>query len=442
MFPEEIFVSFGFHVKWVNWILLCMSTVTFSALINDQPFGIIKPTQGIRQEDPLSPFLFVLCREMLTSMLNKVEHNGLINGLSFSSQGPSIQHLLFADDSLFLCKAKTEEVSVLMDILAVYGEATCHMINLNKSSMTFGSRIIDELKASLKSITGILNEGGAGTYLGLPECFSSSKIDLLSFIHDRLKTRMSSWVARIISHGGKEVLLKAIALSMSVFAMSCFKISKATCVKLTSAMADFWWNSKDDKKKIHWVSWEKLCLSKELGGLGFKDIEFFNQSLLAKQAWRLVKYPDSLLARFLKNRYFEHGQFLDADEGLRSSYVWRSMLFGRKLLSLGLKKQIGNGKFVKVWSELWIDGEVMRAPLIKNCLIDINLTMNDLIDFRSRGWNLSRLEQLFYPADVISISKMKHVVMKDDFWYWNSIDLVTIRLSLGISWLTKRAKES
>lgn len=118
------------------------------------------------------------------------------------------------------------------------------------------------------------------------------------------------------------------------------------------------------------MSWEKLCLPKEVGGLGFKDVECFNQALLAKQAWRLLKCPDSLLARFLKSRYHVQHGFLEAMEGIRPSFGWRSMLFGRQMITFGIKKQIENGKSVKVWSELWVEGDVMRAPLIKKiCLL-------------------------------------------------------------------------
>lgn len=126
----------------------------------------------------------------------------------------------------------------------------------------------------------------------------------MKFISDRLKSRLSSGTKRILFLGGKEVLLKSVAMALPVYAMSCFRLTKNQCQQITSAMAQFWWNENEGKYKMHRVSWEKICKSKTRGGLGFKDICRFNQALLAKQAWRLLDAPNSLVSWIYKAKYF------------------------------------------------------------------------------------------------------------------------------------------
>lgn len=108
--------------------------------------------------------------------------------------------------------------------------------------------------------------------MGLPECFSGSKQKLLAFIGDKLSKILTGWYAKTRALGGKEVFLKSIAMALSVYAMSCFRLTKHHCQKIMTAMAAFWLNECSDKKKIYWVSWSNMYIPKEFGGLGFRDI--------------------------------------------------------------------------------------------------------------------------------------------------------------------------
>ncbi|XP_019101890.1 PREDICTED: uncharacterized protein LOC109133328 [Camelina sativa] len=207
-------------------------------------------------------------------------------------------------------------------------------------------------------------------------------------------------------------------MAMPVYAMSCFKLPKSTCTALSSAMADFWRQALEHKRKIHWVSWEKLCLSKEHGGLGFRDIASFNQALLAKQAWRLLQNPNCLFARIFKSRYYLHTDFLNAEVEDCPSFVWKSVLHGSDLLQQGLKRKIGNGKSIRVWMDQWIfDGE-WRAPYSRQIHMNISLKVSDLIHHHSNGWDRDRLEDLFYPPDIDRILAIKLVLDEEDFWCW------------------------
>ena len=235
-----------------------------------------------------------------------------------------------------------------------------------------------------------------------------------------MKDRMSGWYARMLSQGGKDVLIKSVALAMPIYAMSCFRLPKTTCQNLTSAMSQFWWQSSEHARKINWVSWEKLCLSKDLGGLGFKDIELFNQALLAKQAWRLLNFPNSLLARLLKSRYFPHGDFLKAVTGVKPSLGWKSILHGRVLVEKGISRRIGDGKSSFVWTDPWMEDEdgSMRAPWRKNYFFDSMLKVKDIISADGNHWNYDKLQELFYPQDIKQILKFPPVKSRSDFWIW------------------------
>jgi hypothetical protein len=128
-FLEKVMQQMGFHHKWVTIMMECISTVSYSILINGEPHGYIKPSQGLRQGHPLSPYLFLLCTEGLHSLLQKAKNAGDIHGVSISRSGPKLTHLFFADDSLLFCKATTNEIRCIQDILTEYELALGQQVN-------------------------------------------------------------------------------------------------------------------------------------------------------------------------------------------------------------------------------------------------------------------------------------------------------------------------
>lgn len=113
----------------------------------------------------------------------------------------------------------------------------------------------------------------------------------------------------------------------------------------------FWWNDKSNSKRIHWLAWDKLCRPKSEGGLWFCNLYAFNLGLLAKQGWKLLVEPQSMVARLLKARYFPHSSFLDADVWLNTSFVWRSICVGQKIITQWSRWQIGDKSCTQVWGE-------------------------------------------------------------------------------------------
>ncbi|KAK2637370.1 hypothetical protein Ddye_032162 [Dipteronia dyeriana] len=134
-----------------------------------------------------------------------------------------------------------------------------------------------------------------------------------------------------------------------------------------------------------------MCLPKCEGGFGFKDLALFNQTLLAKQAWRIFSVPDSLAARVLKAKYFSSGDFMSASTKAGCSHIWRSLNWGRELLSKGLRWNVGDGSKINVFKD----------TSFKLVTFDpgTDLRVSDLFDRARRDWNVDILDQILLSID-------------------------------------------
>ena len=262
-FIEALLQKMGFDPHWVKLMRGCISSVQYRVLINGQPRGLITPQRGLRQGDPLSPYLFIMCTEALIANIKKAEGGKQLTGMKVARACPTISHLLFADDSLFFCKAKKEECQTILRILKDYEVVSGQQINFQKSSIQFGHNIEETSRQELRDILGIQNLGGMRSYLGLPESLGGSKVQVFGFVQERLNTRVSGWTFRFFTKGGKEVIIKSVITALSNHVMSVYRLPKATVKKLTSAVAQFWWSPGESTRGMHWQSWDKLCEHKE-----------------------------------------------------------------------------------------------------------------------------------------------------------------------------------
>ena len=194
----------GFSEIWIGWIMRCITLVKYKVLMNGKPRGNIVPERGLRQGDPMSPFIFILCTEALVSLLNHAENQGKITGMRVARARPPVSHLLFADDSLFFCKAEPRECEKVMKVVRKYEKAQGQCINFDKSSLLFGKRIAANDRQQIKDTLGIQNEGGMGTYFGIPEDINGSKCKLFAFLKEKLLHRLNGWTGRWLLMEGRK----------------------------------------------------------------------------------------------------------------------------------------------------------------------------------------------------------------------------------------------
>jgi hypothetical protein len=342
-FLEKMMRRLGFHDKWVRLIMLCITSVKYQFKVNGECTDMIYPQRGLRQGDPLSPYLFLLCAEGFSALLNRAEADGSLQGIKVCENAPSINHLLFADDSLVLMKASSASARTLQNILHLYEVCSGQVINFDKSSVMFSRNTSNAKRKEVLEELKISAEARTEKYLGLPVYVGRSRTKTFEYIKDRVWKRIQGWKERMLSKAGKDILIKACAQAIPTFAMSCFDLTQTLCEQMSTMICRFWWAQQDKENKLHWLSWEVLTKPKKEGGLGFRDLYGFNLAMLARQAWRMLTVPYSLCARVLKALYYPNTSILEAVPKAGISYSWHSILKGIELLKVGVVWRIGDG---------------------------------------------------------------------------------------------------
>nr|XP_051229849.1 uncharacterized protein LOC127347725 [Lolium perenne] len=298
---EAVMFKLGFHSLWVRMVMRLVTTVSFQVLFNGGRLPQFLPTRGVRQGDPISPYLFLLAAEGLSCLLKHHSLSSELHGLMVAPSAPAVSHLLFADDGLLLFKADTETAGCLGSV-----------------------------KESVKTVLDVHCETLNEKYLGMPSDVGRSKMGAFKYIKDRIWSRIQGWLERLLSAGGKDVMIKSVVQAIPIFSMACFKLPKGLCQCINTMIRKFWWGCREGERKPSWVSWKDMCKPKHMGGLGFRDIRTVQSSSFGK----------ARMAHSTKPRIVE----LTGTQGK------------------GLVKRIGDGEATNPWTEQWLPRDFMLRP--------------------------------------------------------------------------------
>ncbi|KAA3474108.1 reverse transcriptase [Gossypium australe] len=302
-FLKEMMRKMGFEQSWVNLIMKCLSTISYAVVLNGQAGNIFYSSRRLRQGDPLSPFLFLICGEGLSSLMRLAQREKNFRGVKASRRGPQISHLLFADDCILSGEATKRGAGLLKRILCEYRKCSGQQVNFDKSTVFFSSNTRAEEKDLVTRILGVRSSNDPERYLGLPNMVGKRKKEAFQNLKDCFRQRIDNWSIKHLLQGGKEVFIKAILQAILTYTMTCFLLPKTLCSNLESIIAN--------------SGGKKVMVGGEFIGARGGSYAFRRKTVL-------------------KAKYYPQSNFLQAQLGNFPSLTWRSILAAKGLLNDGL----------------------------------------------------------------------------------------------------------
>ncbi|KAL5544374.1 hypothetical protein UlMin_008158 [Ulmus minor] len=387
-------------------------------MLNGAPVRSFFPKRGLRQGDPLSPYLFILCMEVLSRLINKKVADGLISGFKISRHSPALHHLFFADDVFLMGKCTINEAFYFKECLDDFCRWFGQSFNALKSNIFFNPAASRRTTGLITAMMGFSHISPNSTYLGLP-LFRSGRNRDFNFLVEQLDSKLAGWKARTLSKAKKLILIKSVALAVPTYSMQTVKLPYAICSKLDARIRSFWWGtSSNGRKPMCLKAWDALCKPKSLGGLGFRRMKDFNLALLSKWGWNILSGKNSLCLSVLRARYLLHTHFFEASSKAGDSKFWKSILSLKELIREGACYVVGNGCSIDPWKDPWVPNIPNFLPVP---ISEPSVSNNRVKDFflQQGLWDFAKLAFHYSPADVQAISTIRLPIRpKPDRWVW------------------------
>ena len=229
----------GFGRTWIRWIMNCVRSASMSILLNGSPLKPFKMEKGLRQGDPLSPYLFILVSEALVCLLKKAEDLNLIKDVHIGKEKVSLKHLQFIDDTLIFAPKKSICITNYFRILDVFALMSGLSLNYSKSCFISWHSSDHEWARTIPRGVGCLHSTCPFNYLDFPLRDHMNKCSAWKPVVEKIQNRLASWKAKILSKAGKLTRIKSVLNSLPIFYMSMFKMPKAIAQKIVKLQRNF-----------------------------------------------------------------------------------------------------------------------------------------------------------------------------------------------------------
>ncbi|GJY29993.1 putative RNA-directed DNA polymerase, eukaryota, reverse transcriptase zinc-binding domain protein [Tanacetum coccineum] len=361
VFLRKILKGFGFHDRMVSWIMECVTTTSYSISINGILHGYFRGKRGLRQGDPLSPYLFTLVMEVLTLMLQRRVMEA--DNFSYHRYCAKLDliNLCFADDLFLFAYGDVQSARIIKDSLDEFKHASGLTPSLPKST-TYFCNVLNHVKLSILNVLPFEEGRLPVKYLGVPLVSSRLMVRDCKELVEKVQSRVQDWKNKSLSIAGRLQLIRSVVGSMHIFWASVFVIPTRVLLDIEQIMRNFLWCPGTSSKGKAKVAWEVVCLPKNEGGLGVRRLDHFNSALMVSHIWKLLSLKESLWVKWIHAYKLKGRSFWEVPLRGNMSWGWRKILQLRPIIREFIWHKIGNGTSTSLWFDTWCQA----GPLAKH----------------------------------------------------------------------------